>query len=321
MSAATDPSRIGPTTMTRAATSSELQAAVAPALPPEEPRPARTVFGELLLLRPTSFRSATGRIPSIAIAEELGRALRGALLRHADDPPPAVLSGHYPDGRALDRPHAAFLTLPDLRSGSGTVAAAAIALPRDIELSDLQAILLAAARWERSGTRLWLGRLGEITFERVEPGEADLTPWVGPAKLWASVTPVVLDRNPGNLRSHEPDKAARAVAHAEETVANACGYLDLPRPATVRVRSRSPLHGIPAAHSFRPFPARGGSFRRFCIHSEVVFAEPVGGPIMLGVGRYFGVGLLAQVVPPGPGAARGEDEQIMNARCRREAWT
>lgn len=292
MSAATDASRIGPTAMTRASISSGLHAAVAPALSPEEPRPARSAFGELLLLRRTSFRSATGRMPSIAIAEELGRALRGALLRHADDPPPAVLSGHYPDGRPLDRPHAAFLTLPDLRSGSGTVAGAAIALPREIDLPDFQAILVAAARWERNGMRLWLGRLGEMTFERVEPTDADLAPWVGPATHWASVTPVALDRNPGDLSSRDPEKAARARAHAQATVANACGHIAVPRPSLVRVTRRSLFTGTPAA-AYSTFPRASRSFRRVCIHTEVVFHERVLGPLALGVGRYFGVGLLS----------------------------
>ncbi len=40
-------------------------------------------------------------------------------------------------------------------------------------------------------------------------------------------------------------------------------------------------------------PAGAGSdkFARVCVHAEVEFAEPVEGPVLLGAGRYFGVGL------------------------------
>lgn len=316
MSAATDASRIGPTAMTRASTSSELQAAVAPAPPPEEPRPARSAFGELLLLRRTAFRSATGRIPSIAIAEEVGRALRGALLRHADDPPPAVLSGHHPDGRPLDRAHAAFLTLPDLRSGSGTVAAAAVALPRDIDLPDLQAILLAAARWERSGMRLWLGRLGEIAFERAEPRESDLAPWLGPAKRWASVTPVALDRNPGNLLSRDAGKATRAVRRATTTIAEACAHIGLPAPAEIRMLRRSRLAGTPPLTDFTPYPRSSTRYQRVCVHVDLSFAEPIAGPLLLGVGRHTGIGLCWSMSAGSSHTSASEDRLAPRAEPR-----
>lgn len=154
------------------------------------PSPTPSLFGEWWVLRVAAIEGQR-RALSLACAEDVTRALRGALLRHAVDPPPAVLSGHTPDGRPLERPHTAFLVLPDERGG---VAGAAIVLPRDITPDDYQAVLLAAARWERSGARLWLGRLGAIQLERAEEdGELDPARWTGPARRWASVTPIALD--------------------------------------------------------------------------------------------------------------------------------
>jgi CRISPR-associated protein Csb2 len=289
MSAVPHARRIGPTAMDRAVTSIERHATAAPPIPAADRSPARSVFGELLILRQTASHDESAPAHPLGIAEELSRALRGALLHHAEDPPPPVLSGHAPDGR----PHTAFLALPDLASPSGTVRGAAIALPREIEVEEIQAVLLAAARWERSGMRLWLGRLGEIRFERVESPAADPAPWVGPASRWASITPIALDRNPGDLFARDPGTAARATLRAEEIVAAACRHIGLPAPADVRLLHRSLFTEIPPAAAFMPYPRRGGGFQRVCVHVELRFAEPILGPVFLGVGRYFGMGSCA----------------------------
>jgi CRISPR-associated protein Csb2 len=268
---------------------------------PDPPRPVfgRSVFGDWLVLREIAAPGGGALGLGLATTEDVTRALRGALLRHADDPPPTVLSGHEPDGRPLARPHVAFLALPALDAGepTGAIGGVAIALPRDIEASDLQAILLAAARWERSGLRLTLGRLGAMQLERCDgPGEGgappDLSAWTGPARRWASVTPVALDRNPGDLTSPDPSAAARS---AEEIVTRGCAHICLPPPTRVRVMRRSRFPAAPPAPAFMPFPRRAsGKLKRVCVHVELEFAEPVAGPVVLGVGRYAGVGLCGR---------------------------
>jgi len=244
-------------------------------------------------------------------AEDLARALRGSFLCHAVDPPPAALSGHATDGRRLEIPHAAFVALPGpplppeipVRERANAIAGAAVVLPRGIDALDRQAILLAAARWERSGLQLRLGRLGVMHLARAaEPAAGtpfDLTPWTSPSRHWATVTPIALPRNPGDLTARSPAKAARAARRAEEIVARACAHIGLPRTARVRVMRRSLFAGVPSAPEFMPYPrtaagARPGSnrFQRVCVHAELEFAEPVEGPVLLGAGRYFGVGML-----------------------------
>lgn len=56
---------------------------------------------------------------------------------------------------------------------------------------------------------------------------------------------------------------------------------------------RSRFAASPPAPAFMPFPRHGREkkFQRVCVHAELEFEEPVAGPVMLGVGRYFGVGL------------------------------
>lgn len=258
--------------------------------------PVRSVFGEWLAMREVVPRGGRGLGLDLAAAEEVTRALRGALLHHADDPPPAVLSGHGPDGRPSERPHAAFLALPHVGPNGevGGVAGAAFLLPRDIEPADRLALLLAADRFEKSGFRLTLGRLGAMRLERWEDTAGvdgrSVSPWNGPARRWASVTPVALDRNPGDLTAREPAIAARAAQRAEEIVARGCTHIGLPPPSRLRIRRRSLFLGAPPAPAFMPFPRRGSGFRRVCVHVDLEFPEPVEGPLLLGVGRYFGVG-------------------------------
>ena len=85
----------------------------------------------------------------------------------------------------------------------------------------------------------------------------------------------------------------RAAANAEATIASACVNIGLPHPTAVWVHRRSLLQGAPAARRFMPFPTEGGGHRRVCVHAEILFDEPVRGPVILGAGRYFGLGLCS----------------------------
>jgi CRISPR-associated protein Csb2 len=273
----------------------------------ETPDARPSAFGELLTWR-CGADAREERPLSLADAESAARALRGALLRFADDPPPAVLSGHEPDGRRLERPHTAFLALPgfdglDATTGDSpaTVGALAISLPRDIAEADRQAILLAAARFEASGARLVFGRLGAVRLARLAGADADRSPALarltGASRHWVSLTPVALPRNPGNLFAADPTRAARARHEAEQTIADACSHSGLPRPAQVRLLRRSPFPTIPPAAAFAPYPRVGSGAKRVCVHAALRFDEPVAGPVLVGAGRYFGVGACCRYEP------------------------
>ena len=140
-----------------------------------------------------------------------------------------------------------------------------------------------------------LGRAGAMQLERVvdlDPRSTlDPATWTQSSRRWASVTAVALDENPGDLSSHDPKTAADAAARAEEIVARSCERIGLSRPAWVQVMRRSLFDAAPDAVEFMPFPRLGKGPRRVCIHVEMLFQEPVAGPVLIGAGRYFGLGL------------------------------
>jgi CRISPR-associated protein Csb2 len=76
-----------------------------------------------------------------------------------------------------------------------------------------------------------------------------------------------------------------------QTMAGPCEHLVLPRPASVNVTPRSLFDAARAAARFMPFPRRGRGFKRVCVHVDLRFDESVSGPVLLGVGRYYGIGL------------------------------
>ncbi len=258
------------------------------------------------------FRRVGGpRLPTIR-SVDLAAALRGALLLHAVDPPPPALSGHEADGKPVERPHAAFVPLPFVahEHADGSLLGIAVVLPRDLPREERRAVLAAVGRFEASERKdadeetpalpLLLGRAGKLEVERVAwgpPPLAGLRPgtWCRAARRWASATPVALDRNPGDLGRGGRDRQVKAWRLAEEAVALACERIGLPRPARVLAASAGSLHGTQSAHAFPPFPPDPRKTRRVKIHARIEFAEPVRGPILLGAGRYFGLGLFRPV--------------------------
>jgi CRISPR-associated protein Csb2 len=264
--------------------------------------PSSSVFGEdWIVLR----RVAGPRLPSLR-AVDVARTLRKALLEAAGPGVPEILSGHGPSGERSEIPHAAYVPLLYVGSqhADGAILGAAVVLPRDVKPGERLAVYRAFDEWERRRSQnseepvrlpLFLGRLGELSLVRLEhevPQSLRPETWCHPSTSWASATPVALDRNPGDLRSKDPRKEAAAYAEAESTLATACEQIGLPRPQRVTVVPAAPLVGAEKARRFPPFATGKPPVQRVLVHAVIHFEAPVRGPILLGAGRYFGLGLF-----------------------------
>ena len=262
--------------------------------------PSTSVFGEWIVLREIEGEDGRRLGLKLSKTEDITRALRGALLSHAGDNIPMVLSGHDDRGQPLERPHVAYVPLADVGSqySSGNVLGVAILLPKSIESEERRAVLRTIGRFEQSGLRLTLGRAGVVVLERVLDADPrrtlDPAWWTRPARRWGSVTPIALDRNPGNLYSSDPEEVNEAARNAEQLVMQACERIGLPAPRWVEIIRRSLFDAAPAARDYMPFPrksANGNGYSRVCVHIEMCFEEAVAGPVVIGAGRYFGVGV------------------------------
>lgn len=281
------------------------------------------------------------QFPSAIQALAVARAARGALLAHGEQPPAEILSGHQPGSGPTPptrRTHLAIVPL--LNAGNvhsdGRIFGIAFILPDDCAPGERDSVEQALRGWAAAGktgafelglpasaTPLASGAptsarylLQELGVDRSgAPGPDWLAPltgrrktttrnyWCRPARRWLTVTPIALDRFPGNLRSTQRETRDRAEAEAEAGIVRACvnaGLVAVPSDITkVTVRLDAPLAGIPAGPGGRSGPGQrrfpgyrvGRGVPRACVHAEIEFAEPVNGPVLIGAGRFLGYGL------------------------------
>ena len=109
--------------------------------------------------------------------------------------------------------------------------------------------------------------------------------WTRESCVWASATPVVLNRH-----FDGKDKWERAA----ESVKDMCGHIGLPRPREVLLHPVSLVEGVPHAREYPQLTRKNGGGRRSHNHAVIVFDEPVRGPVIVGAGRFRGI----WVVPP-----------------------
>lgn len=228
-------------------------------------------FGELVV------RAFEPSFPfTILYASAITRAFREAVLARAGDEAPPVLHGHGCN------PHVAFLPLANVGHphASGQVLGVAAAIPREVSLDERAAIVKAVNAVEKLhnlGTGAWRLKAGaDRSVRTLAPNR-----WTRPARRWQSVTPVILDRHP-KRRGQDALKDALS-----ETFVNA----GVPKPEQIWC-SRIPWQAaaVPApAYTEHSLP---DGLR---VHVEVSFPKPVQGPLLVGRGRYFGVGLFAPV--------------------------
>jgi CRISPR-associated protein Csb2 len=265
--------------------------------------------------------------PDLPLASTLAltRTVRGAVISQCGvTPAPAWVSGHESDGNPLqdEGGHLAFIPLPFVgrRHADGHILGLGLAFPRSVERRERGRVLgplLVEPSGEAKPVELKLGRLGvwmlrkrHWTERRRALRPESWTAHPTGARIWASVTPVVLDRFP------KSDRQRHLHAWRDEVVSiisAGCRRIGLPEPAVVDIDTTCWHLGSPRATSkrrsirvdagvprdasvafgdgFPPFPPRGTNASRPQIHVWLEFDEPVLGPLLLSAGRYLGYGL------------------------------
>ena len=241
-------------------------------------------------------------------ALELAKAMRSAVLHYAEDPIPEEISGHRSEGTPTAAPHVAFLPLPytGFERADGRLLGIAVSVPKALREVARRALFRAIGTWESKATsqplELTLGSQGVIQLSRLR-GPATLVSlrpevWRRRSRRWVSATPIALPRHPGRLGGGTGSARAKAWALAESAVVTACAHVGLPVPSAVQVSLSPFLAGARAATRFPTFSQSGRDgkpVRRQLVHASLTFEHPVAGPLMLGTGRFVGLGLMRPV--------------------------
>ena len=262
---------------------------------------------------------AVGMVPVLRAFPMVGKAMRDAAMSHAEaagkpssghDPSgpdsPAVaspltavhktISGHDPSGGPLEEPHLAVLPMANVgwgRYSDGELLGVALVLPRASAYGtpERRQLRHAVSRFldQKYGRGvLRLGRFGTVSLKRSAGGKKSLLPdrYTGVDRTWASVTPVILDKHPKKRHA------------AEDIVAEGCVRAGLPRPSSVTISRHSSVPGAPPAFVNKNarvswLPPKPGMFdNRFVCHAVLTFESDVRGPVLVGAGRYYGMGLF-----------------------------
>ena len=249
--------------------------------------------------------------PDILASGVLCRDLRRTLMsgyrqKGLENRIPEVVSGHAADGRPTRQPHMAIIPMAFVgrEHASAAIFGFALVPPSGVELADIpgfRAAFDAVSRYEEQEQRRILsvdgaGPEGAIGLSPVAGETAQsLLPanYRRPARVWATVTPVVLDRH---LKSFD-DSEKRQI------LVSSCANIGLPRPepGKIQVTRHSAVLGVPSVVTGRSAPPWTKwrvpeSLRtRTLVHAVIEFPEPVAGPVILGAGRFTGLGLFRGV--------------------------
>lgn len=256
------------------------------------------------------------------------QALRGAVMKHCGfQPVPQWVSGHQADGSACEdhAGHLACIPLPFVghTHADGHLLGVGLAFPRSVDRRERGRVmgpLLMNNDGQPREVDLKLGRLGVWTVKKRDWSEPrdTLQPetWTAHpngAKIWATVTPAVLDRFPKTDRVKD---RARWTEEVAAIIAEACSRIGLPEPVSIGIDTtcfhrggpramgkRRPLRGhrgtegsdAALSDGFPFYPAKGTNASRPQVHVRLEFAGAVVGPMLLGAGRYLGYGLCKPV--------------------------
>lgn len=249
-------------------------------------------------------------------AAEIASTMRSAIMHYAEEPVPEGISGHTPEGGSTMNPHVAFLPLPyvGFKRADGRLLGMAVSVPKGLTEVTRRALFRAIGAWEdtrglQGCLRLTFGSRGVVQMSR-QYGLATLFSlrpkvWNRCSDRWVSATPIALPKHPGHLCRGTASARAKAWLLTEAAVVAACHHVGLPKPSTVQVSLTSFITGGRDAGDFPPFIQSGQNrnpIRRQLVHALLTFESAVSGPMVLGAGRFLGLGLMR----PLPAAPQGD---------------
>ncbi len=273
--------------------------------PPETKLPAEWLVLEV--------EAVGGAVPDIRAAALVCRLLRQTLMggyrrTGRGESIPEIVSGHMPDGTPARQPHLAIVPMTFVGSpyANGRIFGFALVPPRGETLGGLDGFRAAfekVAPYHPDKQRRILtlqgsplrGSLGltPVSGDGTRKWSLSPTPYLETSRLWASVTPIVLERH---LKRGDDSEIRDLVARACENA----GLLR-PNPDRVRVGKHSAIEGAPPA---RPSAGEPPWTRwktpkslesRQLIHAVIDFEQELVGPVLIGAGRFTGLGLCRRV--------------------------
>lgn len=264
----------------------------------------QSCFSAQWLILEHADRETSGEMPDLRAAALVAKEVRDTLLSGyrqcgMGDNIPEEISGHTPEGNPSRRPHIAVVPLAfaGSRFADGHVLGFALVPPRGSAIlrdADFRKAMRSIASYDEDEGR---SRIGLRHFE------LELSPTLTPARAsldsarysrvsstWGTVTPIVLDR-------HLKKAAAGRDDELGDLIRLACRNIGLPQPEIVVADKHSSVEGVPSAYPSGKAPAwmswrlPSALASRQLSHAVIRFAQPVAGPVILGAGRFVGLGL------------------------------
>lgn len=251
-------------------------------------------------------------VPELVAFPILANALKNAILSHCQDPIPESISGHKPNKKPSENPHMAIVPLANSgwEHSNGDIKGIGIIMPTKdrIGAGDRSALERTVDVFLENRHKLTFGRAGETCLRRPQNStmkSLDVGRYVGVGKEWVTVTPIVPDGHYKDRPKHRyPDMIARS-----------CVRMGLPEPELIHVSKQPYVTGsypayfdnVDKANHTRKtdsthlqlrgwrYPRRGRFDGLGLVHARIMFGVPVRGPIVLGRGRHYGLGLCMRV--------------------------
>jgi CRISPR-associated protein Csb2 len=258
-------------------------------------KPGRTV---------ARFALASAVLPQLTEAVKFSEKLRQALLSRSDGAP--VFAGRDAGGVFL-RDHRHTFILPEANGRHGRITHVTLHAEMGFEDEALRALHRLASISVHNGHDIQTVLIGVGTPEAFAGTdlEAGQCPLLVESKLWVSRTPFVPTRHPKTTRSGEPklDPRGLQIGSPEHDLGRLLRELGrgLPEPVRVERISGTRLGGKAGRWSaFRTRRTQGGGRRApgAGYGFRIEFPEPVRGPIAVGYGAHFGLGMFAPPIAP-----------------------
>lgn len=233
-------------------------------------------------------------VPVLETFPRIAKAMRNVIMSYVEEPIHEIISGHNQDGTILQKPHLAIVPMANVgwKYSDGSLLGIAIILPRVSKYGTVERRQLrqAIAKFLKENGKLSVKPFGIIRLKKHDDQRHSLSPdrYTRKSKTWATVTPIVLDHYPKKKRS------------IQDIVADSCTKIGLPRPSKVYVSRHSSIVAAPPAYILKKpkggwhSPKAESLKGRFLCHANIIFEESVRGPIIIGAGRYYGLGLCVK---------------------------